>query len=152
MVSISVSPHITYPSQKKNTPQRKEKRKIRKKNDTSFASLVEISSKYHDINWPATPSRGAHKNNMLVAQGDAASTTSTVVRGENKEEANVRKESKEDSKKEKKSVILSLPKEEKKIFLLRDEIKNTSDIKIEKEVSMEVFVFISREEKQNLLA
>ena len=118
MVSISVSPHITYPSQKKNTPQRKEKRKIRKKNDTSFARLVEISSKYHDINWPATPSRGAHKNNMnmLVAQGDAASTTSTVVRGDNKEEVDVWKESKEDSKEDKKSVILSLPKEEKKIF------------------------------------
>ena len=112
-VSITVSPHIAYSSQKKNTPQRKEKRKIRKKNDTSFASLVEISSKYHDINWPATPSRGAHKNNMnmLVAQGDAASTTSTVVRGENKEEVNVRKELKEDSKEDKKSVILSPPKE-----------------------------------------
>ena len=47
---------------------------------------------------------------------------------------------------------MPLPKEEKKKFLLRDEIKNTSDIKIEKEVSMEVFICMSREEKQNFLA
>ena len=89
---------------------------------------------------------------MLMAQGDAASTTSTVVRGENKEEVNVSKESQEYSKEDKKSVILSLPKEENKIFLLRDEIKNTNDIKIEKKVSMEVFICMSREEKQNFFA
>ena len=68
------------------------------------------------------PRQVAHKNintNIFVAQGDA-SITSTVVRGEKKEEANVRIESKEDSKEEKKNLILSLPKEEKKIVLLRD--------------------------------
>ena len=110
---------------------------------------------YHDINWPATPSSGAHKNvdaNICVAQGEAASITSILVRGEKKKEANVRKESKEDSKEEKKNFVLSLPKEEKKTFLLRDEIKNTNDIKIEKEVSMEVFICMSREEKQKFLA
>ena len=69
------------------------------------------------------------------------------MRGENKEEVNVRKESKEDSKEEKKNFVLSLPKEEKKIFLLRDEIKNTNDIKIEKEVSM-VYVHVERGETE----
>ena len=116
---------------------------IRKNNDTSFASDVDRSSVYHDINWPATPSSGAHKNidaNIFVARGEAASITSTLVRGEKKEEANVRKESKEDSKEEKKNFVLSLPKEEKKIFLLRDEIKNKNEIEIEKEVSMHVFM------------
>ena len=154
-MSIPVSPHIAYSSRKKNAPQRKEKRKIRKNNDTSFASDVEISSVYHDINWPATPSSGAHKNinaNIFVARGEAASITSTLVRGEKKKEANVRKESKEDSTEEKKNFILSLLKEEKKEFLLRDKIKNTNDIKIEKEVSMDVFMCMSREEKQIFLA
>ena len=86
---------------------------IRKNIDTSSASDVDRSRMYHDINWPATPSSGAHKNvnaSVFVARGgEATSITSTVVRGEKKEEANVRKESKEDSKEEKKSFILSLP-------------------------------------------
>ena len=80
-VSIPVSPNIAYSSREKNTPRRKEKRKIRKNNDTSFASDVEISSVYHDINWPATPSSVAHKNinaNIFVARGgEATSITST---------------------------------------------------------------------------
>ena len=91
-VSIPVSPNLAYSSRKKNTPRRKEKRKIRKNNDTSFASDVEISSVYYDINWPATPSSGAHKNidaNIFVAQGEAASITSILVMGEKKKEANV---------------------------------------------------------------
>ena len=115
-VSIPVSPNIAYCSREKNTPQRKEKRMIRKNNDTSFASDVDRSSVYHHFNWPATPSSGTHKNmnaNIFVARGEAASITSTLVRGEKKKEANVRKESKEDSKEEKKNFVLSLPKEKK---------------------------------------
>ena len=105
-VSIPVSPNIAYSSREKNTPRRKEKRKIRKNNDTSFASDVDRSRVYHDTNWPATPSSVAHKNinaSIFVARGDAASITSTLVREENKAEANVRKESKEDSKEKKKN-------------------------------------------------
>ena len=89
-VSIPVSPNLAYSSRKKNTPRRKEKRKIRKNNDTSFASDVEISSVYHDINWPATPSSGAHKNvdaNICVAQGEAASITSILVEGRKEKES-----------------------------------------------------------------
>ena len=118
-VSTPVSPNIAYSSREKNTPRRKEKRMIRKNNDTSFASDVDRSRVYHDINRPATPSSVAHKNinaNIFVARGEAASITSTVVRGEKNKEANVRKESKEDSKEEKKNFVLSLPKEEKENF------------------------------------
>ena len=105
LVSKSVSPNTVYSSRKKNTPRRKEKRMIRKNNDASFASDVDRSKVYHDINWPATPSSGAHTNvnaSVFVSRGGkAASITSTVVRGEKKKEANVRIESKEDSKVEK---------------------------------------------------
>jgi len=138
---------------------REQKGQNAEKNEIDFVSLGKQNRGAQceaSITFNSVRGEGKEKEREIKESREIETKRESKESFDSREKANARKESKESfdsrEKANAKICILSMPKEEKKVFLLRDEIKNKSDIKIEKEISREVFMSMSKEEKKEFLS